>query len=146
MIDALKNLFSKLFPKKLATETTAQLPTPTVVTEEVAPTSGEYEITISYADEKNPPEPLFSEPYTEPASTLEAPVVEGLEQIDPVTLDTSVPAPVEEEPVVVEEVKPVRARNKGKFAPDNKFTDEYNEAWVGGKSPAKKNAKKKKKH
>ena len=35
MIDALKNFFSKLFPKKLATETTAELPTPTVVTEEI---------------------------------------------------------------------------------------------------------------
>lgn len=144
MINALKNFFSKLFPKKLATETTAELPTPTVVTEEIP--SGDLQVTISYADETKPIEPLFSEPYTEPASTLEAPVVEGLEQPDPVTLDTSVPAPVEEVPVVVEEVKPVRARNKGKFAPDNKFTDEYNEAWVGGKSPAKKSVKKKKKH
>lgn len=143
MIDALKNFFSKLFPKKLATETTAVLPTPTVVTEEVP--SGDLQVTISYADETKPIEPLFTEPTTEAHPTLEAPVVEGLEQLKPITFDTTVP--VEDvEPVVVEEVKPVRARNKGKFAPDNKFTDEYNEAWVGGKSPAKKNGKKKKKH
>lgn len=140
MINTLKNLFSKLFPKKLATETTAELPTPTPVIEDQTP--GDYPITISYADEKNPPEPLFSETWTEPASTLDAPVVEGLEQLNPVVLDNSVPVPVSEP----SEVKIVRARNKGKFVPDNKFTHEYNEAWVGGKSPAKKNAKKKKKH
>ena len=95
MINALKKFFSKLFPKKLATETTAELPTPTLVLEDPNPV--DYPITISYADEKNPPEPLFTETWTEPAATLEAPVLEGLEQLDPVSLDKTVPAPAEKE-------------------------------------------------
>lgn len=40
------------------------------------------------------------------------------------------------EPVV--EAKPKRTRTKGKFKADDKITPEVNEAWVGGKSPAKK--------
>lgn len=38
--------------------------------------------------------------------------------------------------------KPKRARIKGKFAPDDKATPVVNEAWVGGKSPAKKTVSK----
>jgi len=44
--------------------------------------------------------------------------------------------------VPVSEAKPKRARIKGKFAPDDKTTPVVNEAWVGGKAPAKKTAAK----
>ena len=43
------------------------------------------------------------------------------------------------------EVKPKRARVKGKYKADDKSTPNYNEAWVGGKAPKKKKPKKKKK-
>jgi len=35
-----------------------------------------------------------------------------------------------------------RARKKGKYVADNKSTPKVNEAWVGGKAPKKKPAKK----
>ena len=39
-------------------------------------------------------------------------------------------------------VKPKRARGKkGKFLADDKMTKEFNEAWVGGKSPKKRKTK-----
>lgn len=134
MLNALKNLFSKLFPKKLATETTAELPTPTPVFEEPIKVT-DYEITI--VNDKD-----FTEHKLTPLQQEEQIDQTAAEQV----LVDQYLAPVEtvEEPVV-EEVKPKRARDKGKFAPDNKLTEEYNEAWVGGKSPAKKNNKKKKK-
>ncbi len=41
---------------------------------------------------------------------------------------------------------PTRVRNEaGKFVADDPSTPDVNEAWVGGKSPAKKSAKKKSK-
>lgn len=41
---------------------------------------------------------------------------------------------------------PTRVRNKvGRFVADDPSTPDVNEAWVGGKSPAKKSAKKKSK-
>ena len=43
------------------------------------------------------------------------------------------------------EVKPKRARKKGKYKADDKSTKNYNEAWVGGKAPKKKKKKKTKK-
>ena len=43
------------------------------------------------------------------------------------------------------EVKPKRARVKGKYKADDKSTKNYNEAWVGGKAPKKKKKKKTKK-
>jgi hypothetical protein len=136
MLNALKNLFSKLFPKKLATETTAELPTPTPVFEEPIKVT-DYEITI--VNDKD-----FTEHKLTP---LQQELIVQIDQTaaEQVLVDQYL-APVEtvEEPVV-EEVKPKRARDKGKFAPDDKLTEEYNEAWVGGKSPAKKNNKKKKK-
>jgi hypothetical protein len=136
MLNALKNLFSKLFPKKLATETTAELPTPTPVFEEPVKVT-DYEITI--VNDKD-----FTEHKLTP---LQQELIVQIDQTaaEQVLVDQYL-APVEtvEEPVV-EEVKPKRARDKGKFAPDDKLTEEYNEAWVGGKSPAKKNNKKKKK-
>lgn len=46
-----------------------------------------------------------------------------------------VPAPA---PVPAAEPKPKRARKSGKFAGDDKLTVEVNEAWQGGKAPAKK--------
>jgi len=136
MLNALKNLFSKLFPKKLTTETTAELPTPTPVFEEPIKVT-DYEITI--VNDKD-----FTEHKLTP---LQQELIVQIDQTaaEQVLVDQYL-APVEtvEEPVV-EEVKPKRARDKGKFAPDDKLTEEYNEAWVGGKSPAKKNNKKKKK-
>ena len=42
------------------------------------------------------------------------------------------------------EVKPKRARVKGKYKADDKSTKNYNEAWVGGKAPKKKKKKTKK--
>ena len=43
------------------------------------------------------------------------------------------------------EVKPKRARSKGRYRADDKSTPNYNEAWVGGKAPKKKKKTKKKK-
>jgi|TARA_A200000159_G_scaffold99317_1_gene92085 hypothetical protein len=43
------------------------------------------------------------------------------------------------------EVKPKRARSKGRYKADDKSTPNYNEAWVGGKAPKKKKKKAKKK-
>ena len=41
--------------------------------------------------------------------------------------------------VLTNEVKPRRARtSRGRYKGDNKSTDDYNEAWVGGKAPKKK--------
>ena len=41
--------------------------------------------------------------------------------------------------------KPKRARTqKGRYRGDDKLTEEYNEAWVGGKSPKKKTRRTKK--
>ena len=46
----------------------------------------------------------------------------------------------------VTKVKPKRARSKkGKFKADDKSTKHVNEAWVGGKAPAKKSKVKRKK-
>ena len=39
--------------------------------------------------------------------------------------------------------KPKRARTKGRYKADDKSTKEFNEAWVGGKSPKKKKRTKK---
>ena len=43
------------------------------------------------------------------------------------------------------DIKPKRARTKGRYKADNKSTPNVNEAWVGGKAPKrrKKNVKKK---
>ena len=121
MLNALKNLFSKLFPKKLATETTAELPTPTPVFEEPIKVT-DYEITI--VNDKD-----FTEHKLTP---LQQELIVQIDQTaaEQVLVDQYL-APVEtvEEPVV-EEVKPKRARDKGKFAPDDKLTEEYNEAWL----------------
>ena len=41
--------------------------------------------------------------------------------------------------VLTKEVKPKRARTKrGRYKGDDKSTDSYNEAWVGGKAPKRK--------
>lgn len=124
MLSTLKKFLSKLFPKKLATEVTAELPTPTPVQQDLAPvdqTPVEYEVTVQQAETTNEaPVQLFTDPAPDPLASFEV------------------------NDVITEE-KPKRARNKGKFAPDDKLTIEYNEAWVGGKSPAKKSVKKKKK-
>lgn len=131
MLSALKKFLSKLFPKKLATEATAELPTPTPVHQDLAPidqTPVEYELTVQQAEDlKSAPVQLFTDPAPGPIASFEVTDVISEEKVE-------------------EEVKPKRARNKGKFAPDDKVTIEYNEAWVGGKSPAKKSVKKKKKH
>ena len=37
--------------------------------------------------------------------------------------------------------KPKRARTKGRYKADDKSTKEFNEAWVGGKSPKRKRKK-----
>ena len=42
------------------------------------------------------------------------------------------------------EIKPKRARVKGKYKADDKSTKEFNEAWVGGKAPKKKSRRKNK--
>lgn len=124
MLSALKKFLSKLFPKKLATETTAVLPTPTPVHEDIAPLDQapvEYELTGQQTQTSSEaPVQLFTDPAPSPLASFEV------------------------NDVLAEE-KPKRARNKGKFAPDDKVTINYNEAWVGGKSPAKKSTKKKKK-
>jgi hypothetical protein len=59
-----------------------------------------------------------------------------------VTTTVEVKAPLVEqveEPATVETPpeKPKRARNKGKLVGDNTATPDVNEAWVGGKAPAK---------
>ena len=135
MLNALKNLFSKLFPKKLATETTAELPTPTPVFEEPIKVA-DYEISI--VNDKD-----FTEHKLTPLQQEEQAVDQAA--AEQILVDQYLAPDETIEEIVVEEVKSKRARNKGKFAPDDKVTIEYNEAWVGGKSPAKKNNKKKKK-
>ena len=39
------------------------------------------------------------------------------------------------------ELKPKRARTKGRYRADDKSTKDFNEAWVGGKVPKKKRKK-----
>jgi len=39
------------------------------------------------------------------------------------------------------QVKPKRARTKGRYKADDKSTKEFNEAWVGGKAPKKRKKK-----
>jgi len=59
--------------------------------------------------------------------------VEFEEQIGPTEIIRGVA-----EEVVEPAVKPKRARKKdGKFIGDDKSTDDINEAWIGGKAPAK---------
>jgi len=55
-----------------------------------------------------------------------------------VTESEKAKAVVEAAPVAIETKPPKRARNKGKFKADDKATTETNEAWEGGKAPAKK--------
>ena len=46
--------------------------------------------------------------------------------------------------VLDKEYKPKRARTKrGRYKGDDKSTDSYNEAWVGGKAPKRKSKKRK---
>lgn len=52
-------------------------------------------------------------------------------------------AVVEAAPVATETKPPKRARNKGKLVADNPATPDVNEAWEGGKAPAKKEKPKK---
>ena len=94
-----------------------------------------------------PLEPVKEEVAVTPA------VVEPVKEVVEVT--PAVVEPVKEEvavtPAVVEPVAetpaaPKRSRNaKGKFVSDVKTTTETNEAWVGGKAPAKKIIKRNKK-
>ena len=37
------------------------------------------------------------------------------------------------------EEKPKRARTKGRYRADDKSTKDFNEAWVGGKAPKRRN-------
>lgn len=75
------------------------------------------------------------------------PVAEPVVEVVPEPVVEAVAEPVAEvvpEPVV--KVTPKRAKNaKGKLVADDKSTPDVNEAWVGGKAPAKKTAKRKKK-
>jgi hypothetical protein len=43
------------------------------------------------------------------------------------------------------EEKPKRARTKGRYRADDKSTKDFNEAWVGGKAPKRRNKNVKKK-
>lgn len=52
-------------------------------------------------------------------------------------------AAVEATPVVAETTTPKRARKNGKLVADNPATPDVNEAWEGGKAPAKKEKPKK---
>ena len=45
--------------------------------------------------------------------------------------------------VLTNEVKPKRARSKGRFKGDDKSTPDVNEAWEGGVAPKKKKSKSK---
>ena len=124
----------------------------------------EYLIDISYTDCDGNPQTLTQSdqnPFSEIICAEEDSIFinQGGEDydigpcLDPAPLPVeSVEAPVPpqevsatEELPVVEVSKPVRARNKGRFVADNKLTDGYNEAWVNGKAPVRKNNKKKKK-
>ena len=55
-----------------------------------------------------------------------------------VTESEKAKAVVEAAPVATETKPPKRARNKGKLVGDNPATPDVNEAWEGGKAPAKK--------
>jgi cytoskeletal protein RodZ len=66
--------------------------------------------------------------------TTSDPVVEPVAEV---SVAEVAPEPVAQ-PASPAEEKPKRARNKGKFAPDDKTTPEHNEAWIGGKAPPKK--------
>ena len=88
----------------------------------------------------------------EPVVVAPEPVVEPVaEVVAPAVVEPVAKAVVEEvvEPVAKAPVAPVapkRAKStKGKFVADVKTTTETNEAWAGGKAPAKKTAKSKKK-
>lgn len=68
-------------------------------------------------------------------------IKEAAEKQAPLILDTPIANVVEPQitDAVTEPVKPKRARTtKGKFKADDKVTQETNEAWEGGKAPAKK--------
>ena len=65
--------------------------------------------------------------------------------LEPVKEEVAV-TPAVVEPVAETPAAPKRSRNaKGKFVSDVKTTTETNEAWVGGKAPAKKIIKRNKK-
>lgn len=69
------------------------------------------------------------------------PMVEPVPAVAVVVEPTPTPAPepvVTPQPAPAAEPKPKRARKNGKFAGDDKLTVEVNEAWAGGKAPAKK--------
>lgn len=57
--------------------------------------------------------------------------------------DDVIVEPIKVEVVPVVEEKPKRARSRGKFKADDPTTPDVNEAWVGGKAPAKKVVRKK---
>jgi hypothetical protein len=66
-----------------------------------------------------------------PKAEIKEPVVRPEVKVE---LDIAAKKAVEVESPVT---KPKRARNKGKFVGDDKSTPEVNEAWEGGKAPAK---------
>lgn len=101
------------------------------------------EMVLQDTIEKNKPQIEEAKPTT---LVLDTPV----EPIKP----AAVPAPVNDQITdsvtqtqitdSVTKAKPVRARGpKGRLKADDKQTPETNEAWVGGKSPAKKTPRKK---
>lgn len=80
---------------------------------------------------------VFQAPYKveTPPEPTPAPTPEPVVEVK-VEEPTPAPAPVVE---AMAEPAPKRARNtKGKFKGDDKLTAETNEAWEGGKAPAKK--------
>lgn len=84
-------------------------------------------------------------PYTgAKAEPVNPQITDAVTQVAPVPVAEEVaPAPVVEE---VAPAKPKRARTaKGKLKADDKSTPDVNEAWDGGKAPAKKPRKSKKK-
>ncbi len=100
--------------------------------------------------EKPPVAPAATAPYkVEP----QPPIVEPVPVVEPTPVPTPAPEPkltVVETPQptpvptpapaapVAEKPKAKRARTSGKFKADDKLTVEVNEAWNGGKAPAKK--------
>jgi hypothetical protein len=128
MLSIFKKIFFKLFPGQNTIKVSAKFPTSSGPYNE--PTGSDvlhYEPSASAIDPQ-----LFLDPAPLPVESVEA-------AVPPQEVSAT------EELPVVEESKPVRTRNKGRFVADNKLTDGYNEAWVNGKAPVKKNNKKKKK-
>ena len=89
---------------------------------------------------------MIAEEAVKQAEARATPLIPEVEPVKEVAVEEVAVTPAVVEPVAETPAAPKRSRSaEGKFVSDVKTTTETNEAWVGGKAPAKKIIKRNKK-